>query len=74
MTADNRLTQCERAGSVVSFVNPTPSERDALAIHFRALRALGHTMTADEVFGNDGPVEIRVHHYLSCVHEKCRIK
>lgn len=66
---DSRLTKCETAGNIVTFSNPTPAERDALWLHFGALKAQKHAVVADEVQHGDDSLEIRVHHYKNCV--KC---
>jgi len=63
---DDRLTKCERKGNIVTFNNPTTAERDAIALHFGALRKQGHAVIADEVQHADSATELRIHHYLSC--------
>lgn len=64
---DDRLTRCERAGNFVTFVNPSPAERDAIALHFGALRAQGHAVVADEVQHEGRATELRIHHYKTCM-------
>ena len=66
---DDRLTQCERAGNVVSFSNPSPQERDAIILHFTALRGAGHAVVVDEVQHGDESIELKIHHYKTCL--KC---
>ncbi len=63
---DSRLTRCETAGNVVTFINPSPAERDALSLHYGALKAQGHAVICDEVEHGSSATELRVHHYLSC--------
>lgn len=63
---DDRMARCERAGNVVTFVNPSPAERDAISLHFGALKAQKHAVISDEVHHADESVELRVHHYKSC--------
>lgn len=70
MQMDNRLTQSEQAGTVVTFGNPSPAERDAIMLHFTAMRGAGHAVIADEVTHGDGPAELKIHHYRTC--ERCR--
>lgn len=67
---DNRLTRCERAGNSVTFVDPSPSERDAIALHYGALKQQGHAVIDDEVQHESRATELHIHHYLSCT--KCR--
>ena len=71
-TIDDRLTRCETAGNIVTFVAPSPAERDALALHLGALRKQGHAVVCDEVQHQDAPTELRVHHYLTCQHATCK--
>lgn len=63
---DDRLTKCERAGSSVTFVNPSPAQRDAIALHFGALKAAKHAVVCDEVQHGDTTTELRIHHYKTC--------
>lgn len=66
--SDDRLTRCERAGSSVTFVNPSPTERDLIALHFGALKAAKHAVVCDEVQHQDGGgTELRIHHYRTCM-------
>lgn len=67
MNTDDRLTKCERAGNMVTFVNPSSTERDTIFLHFGALKAAKHAVIADEVQHGDGLVELRIHHYLTCI-------
>jgi hypothetical protein len=63
---DDRLTRCEQPGTCVSFSNPSPQERDAILLHYTALRGAKHALLIDEVQHGDGFVELKIHHYLSC--------
>lgn len=69
MNLTDRLTRCERAGNSVTFANPTTQERDAIALHFGALKAQKHAVVADEVQHGDGLVELHIYHYATCL--KC---
>ena len=60
------LFDSSRAGGFVTFVNPSPAERDAIAEHYGKLKHDGHAVIADEVQHVDGPTEVRLHHYLTC--------
>ena len=62
---DTLLTNMERPGlTVVS--NPSPQDRDRIALQFRALKAAKHAVICDEVHHGDDSIELRVHHYRSC--------
>lgn len=65
--ADDRLTRCERPGTMVTFINPSPAERDAIQLQFMALKAQKHAVIADEVQHGDSATELRIHHYASCL-------
>lgn len=64
---DNRLTQSERSGTVVAFSNPTPRERDAIMLHFTAMRGAKHAVVMDEINHADGSFELRLLHYKTCL-------
>lgn len=61
------LTRMEHSGSVVTVGNPTPAERDALALHYGALKAQKHAIMADETHNADGSTELRFVHYRTCL-------
>jgi len=65
---DSLLTNMEQAGSIVTFTDPKPAERDKIAAQFTALRGAKHAIISDETVGDDH-VMIRVFHYKTCI--KC---
>lgn len=69
MTTEDKLTQCSRWGGFAAFTNPTPAERDAIALKFGELKAQQHAVLADEIEHSDGSREVRIHHYKTCL--KC---
>jgi hypothetical protein len=62
------LTKLERAGgSAILPASATLHERNVLAMHLAALKAQGHSVTADEVFEHEATSgAIKAIHYLSC--------
>lgn len=66
MLIGDSLTQMERAGAVVTFTDPSPRERDAIAIQFAALKATGHAVVGDETISHEEAPIVRVFHYKTC--------
>jgi hypothetical protein len=62
---DSLLTNMEQAGSIVTFTDPKPADRDKIAAQFTALRGAKHAIISDETVGDDH-VMIRVFHYKTC--------
>ena len=63
------LTGMEKCGSIVTFSDPQPVERDKIAIQFAALKLAGHAMIADETISHEEKPIVRVFHYKTCT--KC---
>lgn len=63
------LTDMERCGSIVTFLDPQPLERSKIALHFYALKEAGHAMVADETISHEEKPIVRVFHYKTCT--KC---
>jgi len=56
----------ERAGSIVTFIDPKPEERNAIAFAFNILKAQKHAVVADETISHEEAPIVRIFHYKTC--------